>query len=39
MGKDLFAYGDTGKRLQDMVGRMLAGPGSVRKALQTCLQL
>jgi fructuronate reductase len=38
MGKDLFVYGNIGKRLQDMVGRMLAGPGSVRKALQTCLQ-
>ena len=38
MGKDLFAQGDTGKRLQDLVGRMLTSPGSVRRTLQAHLQ-
>ena len=38
MGADLFGHGDTGNRLQALVGRMLVGPGSVRRTLQAYLQ-
>jgi fructuronate reductase len=37
MGKNLFEHGDTGERLTNLVAKMLAGPGAVRKTLQECL--
>ena len=37
MGKDLHACGDAGQRVQEMVGKMLAGEGSVRKTIQEYL--
>jgi fructuronate reductase len=38
MGKDRFASGDAGRRIQDMAGRMLAGPGAARHTLQEFLK-
>jgi len=37
MGKNLLGHGDTGKRMLDMVARMMRGPGAVRMTLQEYL--
>lgn len=38
MGQDLYQLGTAGATLQDMVGKMLAGPGAVRSTLQEYLK-
>ena len=37
MGQDLYTLGETGATMQAMVGKMLAGPGAVRKTLHDYL--
>lgn len=37
MGKDLYAYGGTGKRLEALTAKMLAGTGAVRKTVKAAL--
>lgn len=37
MGKNLYHNGDTGKTMEEMAGKMLAGPGAVRKTLTSFL--
>ena len=34
MGRNLFQYGNTGKRLLETTARMLNGPGAVRKTMK-----
>ncbi len=38
MGEDLYAFGDTARRMEQMAGAMLAGTGAVRKTLQAYLK-
>lgn len=38
MGKNLYAYGTTGERLEKMVGKMLSHPGAVREILQELIK-
>jgi fructuronate reductase len=38
MGRDLYSEGDAGRRMQEIIGKMLAGPSSVRKTLQEYLR-
>jgi len=38
MGKDLYSEGTAGLRMEEMVGKMLAGEGAVRKTVQEYLQ-
>lgn len=38
MGQDLYQLGETGATLEEMVGKMLSGPGAVRRTLQEYLK-
>lgn len=38
MGQDLYQLGEAGSTLQEMLGKMLAGPGAVRNTLQEYLK-
>jgi fructuronate reductase len=38
MGTNLYAQGDTGKRLESMASKMLAGPGAVRRTIREYLR-
>jgi fructuronate reductase len=38
MGKNLYHNGETGKAMEEMVGKMLAGPGAVRQTLASFLK-
>jgi fructuronate reductase len=38
MGRDLYAHGNTGRDLENLVGKMLRGPGAVRATVADALK-
>jgi fructuronate reductase len=38
MGKDLYAHGETGRNLEDLLGKMLRGPGAVRATIAEAIR-